>query len=259
MSSILETRRLTKRFGGVIALREIDLSVKPGEIFGIIGPNGAGKTTLFNVITGFTKPDSGSVFLNGREITGLKAHEISRLGIARTFQNLRLFKEMSVYENLKVSALTRKSYSLLSALLRTSSYAKAEEEVDELVFKTLRFFNLLEKKDSKASSLPYGEQRKLELARAILTQPKVLLIDEPAAGMNPREINELIALLQRIREEYGLTIVVIEHQMGLIMNISERIMVMDFGEKIMEGTPDEVRRDERVIKAYLGEELRCWK
>lgn len=257
MSSILETRRLTKRFGGVTALKEIDLSVKPGEIFGIIGPNGAGKTTLFNVITGITKPDYGSVFLDGTEITGLRAHEISRLGIARTFQNLRLFKGMSVYENLKVSALTRNPYSLFSAFFRTGSYIKAEKEVDELVVRTLKFFSLIEKRDFNASSLPYGEQRKLELARAMLTQPKVLLIDEPAAGMNPKEINELVELLLKIREEYGLTIVVIEHQMGLIMNISERIMVMDFGEKIMEGTPDEVKRDERVIKAYLGEDLKC--
>lgn len=257
MISILEAKGLSKRFGGVTALKDVSFSVKSGEIFGIIGPNGAGKTTLFNVITGMTRPDSGKVFLSGKDITGLRAHEISRLGVARTFQNLRLFKDMSVYENLKTSALSRENYSLLAAFFRTDSFYEIEKKTEELVLETLKFFNLYEKKDLKASSLPYGEQRKLELARALLTRPKVLLIDEPAAGMNQREISDLIELILKIRKEYDLTIVVIEHQMKLIMNISERMMVMDFGEKIMEGTPNEVKKDERVIRAYLGEDLRC--
>ncbi|MCX7856758.1 MAG: ABC transporter ATP-binding protein [Deltaproteobacteria bacterium] len=251
---ILEVRDLRKSFGGIKAVDGIDFVVKRNEIFGIIGPNGAGKTTVFNLITGIYKPDSGSVKFKGVEVTRLKSYMVASLGIARTFQNLRLFKNLTVYENLLVGGLSKRNYPLYSALFRTKSYFKVEREVRKKVDDTLEFFELQDKKVLKAGTLPYGEQRKLELARALMIEPELILIDEPGAGMNPKEINDLARMILAIREKYGLTMIVIEHQMSLIMNISARIMVMDFGKKVMEGKPDEVKMDKRVIEAYLGEE-----
>ncbi len=251
---ILEVKDLRKSFGGIKAVNGITFSVQKKEVFGVIGPNGAGKTTLFNLITGVYKPDGGSIKFKGVEITTLKPYAIPHLGISRTFQNLRLFKNLTVYENLLAGALSKSNYSLYSALMRTSSFLKIEKEAKEKVENVLDFFNLKAKKDLMAKNLPYGEQRKLELARALMIEPDLVLIDEPGAGMNPKEISELSSLLLEMREKFNLTMIVIEHQMGLIMNISDRIMVMDFGEKIMEGKPEEVRADRRVIEAYLGEE-----
>lgn len=253
--TVLEVTNLKKTFGGIKAVDRITFSVHAKEVFGVIGPNGAGKTTLFNLITGIYKPDSGSIKFKGVELTRLKAYNIPRLGISRTFQNLRLFNNLSVYENLLAGALSKKNYSVCSAVLRTSSYLRVEKEARKRVDEVLEFFDLKEKKEFLASNLPYGEQRKLELARALMTGPELILIDEPGAGMNPKEISELGKLLLQMRERYDLTMIIIEHQMGLIMNVSHRIMVMDFGEKIMEGRPEEVKRDKRVIEAYLGEDL----
>jgi branched-chain amino acid transport system ATP-binding protein len=251
--SILEVRDLRKAFGGVKAVDCVSFSVREKEIFGIIGPNGAGKTTVFNLITGIYKPDGGSIMFKGVELTRLKPYSIAHLGISRTFQNLRLFNNLTVYENVLSAGLSKENYSLYSAFLKTPKYMRVEKETKKKADEILRFFGLLNKSQNKAGSLPYGEQRKLELARALMTQPKLILIDEPGAGMNPKEISDLARLLLEVKERYELTMMIIEHQMGLIMNIADRIMVMDFGEKIMEGKPEEVKRDKRVIEAYLGE------
>ncbi|MCS7280224.1 MAG: ABC transporter ATP-binding protein [Desulfobacterota bacterium] len=250
--NILEVVNVKKSFGGLRAVDRVSFSVKKGEVFGIMGPNGAGKTTLFNLITGIYRAEEGSIKFKGLELGGLKPYAIARLGISRTFQNLRLFKNLTVYENVSLGAFAKSNYSLFSALFRTYSYLKKEKEAEKKVDEILDFFGLLKKKDTIASSLPYGEQRKLELARALITEPELILADEPGAGMNPKEISDLSKLLLEIRDRYSLTIIIIEHQMDLLMRISERIMVMDFGEKIMEGKPEEVRRDRRVIEAYLG-------
>jgi len=251
----LEVINVKKSFGGVVAVDNISFSVEQGETLGIIGPNGAGKTTLFNLLTGFYKPEQGVIKLFDRDITGLSPYKISRCGVARTFQNLRLFRSLTVFENILSAVLQRNAYSIVSAIFRTDRYAVIESKAEEKARQLIDFFHLSEKEDLPAHSLPYGEQRELELARALCVEPKVLLIDEPGAGMNPKEIQELVKTIEEIKESFAVTIVIIEHQMGLVMNISDRVMVMDFGEKIMEGTPDEVRRNERVIKAYLGEEF----
>jgi branched-chain amino acid transport system ATP-binding protein len=252
--AILKVQRLEKSFGGIKAVDAISFDVYEGDTVGIIGPNGAGKTTVFNLITGFYKPDGGSVAFLGRDVTGLDPHRFPHLGVARTFQNLRLFGRLTVFENVLSAVLNRRGYGFLSAVFRSQDYFITEAKAEEKAKALLDFFYLSGKEDYPSGSLPYGDQRKLELARALAMEPKLLLVDEPGAGMNPREIHNFVETLRKVKSRFGLTIMLIEHQMGLVMNVSNRVMVLDFGEKIMEGTPDVVRRDRRVIEAYLGEE-----
>jgi len=252
---ILEVRDLEKSFGGVKAVDRISFHIEEGEVFSVIGPNGAGKTTMFNLITGLYRPDNGRIIFLNRDITKTPTYMLIHFGIARTFQNMRLFSNLTVLENVMSSLLSKKTYNLFSAVFRTKRYATSEKTAEEKARGFIDFFGLSGKEDYTASSLSYGEQRRLELARALSTQPRLLLIDEPGAGMNPKEISDLAETIKTIRQIYSVTIAIIEHQMNLVMNISDRIMVMDFGEKIMEGTPQEVKKDKRVIEAYLGEEM----
>ncbi|HON84922.1 MAG TPA: ABC transporter ATP-binding protein [Syntrophorhabdaceae bacterium] len=252
---ILEVRDLEKSFGGVKAVDRISFHIEEGEVFSVIGPNGAGKTTMFNLITGLYRPDNGRIIFLNRDITKTPTYMLIHFGIARTFQNMRLFSNLTVLENVMSSLLSKKTYNLFSAVFRTKRYATSEKTAEEKARGFIDFFGLSGKEDYTASSLSYGEQRRLELARALSTQPRLLLIDEPGAGMNPKEISDLAETIKTIRQRYSVTIAIIEHQMNLVMNISDRIMVMDFGEKIMEGTPQEVKKDKRVIEAYLGEEM----
>ena len=251
----LEVSGLSKSFGGVAAVDNISFSIDEGETVSIIGPNGAGKTTVFNLITRFYRPDSGRIRFFGRDVTNLAPYKLPVIGIGRTFQNLRLFKSMTVLENLMSSALRKQRYNMLEGIFRAGRYSAAEKKAREKAAELIDFLGLSGREQTQAGALPYGEQRRLELARALAIEPKLLLIDEPAAGMNPREIQDLVGMLNAIKDAFKLTVVIIEHQMGLVMTISERIIVLDFGEKIMEGTPEEVRKDKRVIEAYLGEEI----
>jgi branched-chain amino acid transport system ATP-binding protein len=257
--NVLKTDNITMQFGGVIAVNNLAIDVNEHEIVALIGPNGAGKTTAFNMITGVYTPTKGSVLYtdaNGKQIniTGKKPSDIAKLGIARTFQNIRLFKELSVYENVQIAMHLHIKSNFLAATFHTPGYNKEEELVAQNVEKLLRSVNLWDARDEKASSLPYGQQRHLEIVRALATNPRLLLLDEPAAGMNPKETDELTDFIKRIRDTYNLTIFLIEHHMDLVMEISDRIYVLDFGNTIAQGDPQNIQNDQRVITAYLGED-----
>ncbi|MGH7775994.1 MAG: ABC transporter ATP-binding protein [Candidatus Dormibacterales bacterium] len=248
---LLTVSGLTKRFGGLTAVDEVSFGVRRGEIFALIGPNGAGKTTLFNSVTGLFPPTSGRVVLDGQDITGLRPHRIAKLGIGRTFQNIRLFDYMTVQDNVRLGQHSRMHAKLWDAVFKTRREREEEAQVSERALELLRFVGLERHAENFARNLPYGLQRRLEIARALATRPKLLLLDEPAAGFTPQEKTQLMALVQRIRSS-GITIFLIEHDMRLVMGVSERIVVIDHGEKIAEGSPEEVRSNPRVVEAYLG-------
>jgi ABC-type branched-subunit amino acid transport system ATPase component len=253
--ALLECRGLTKSFGGLAALQDLDLEVSPGEIVSVIGPNGAGKTTLFNVITGIYEPDQGEVWFDGHDITGLKPNQITKLGIARTFQTVHLFPNMTVLENAMVGQHCRTRAGLFASILRLPWQRAEEERVRAKARQALAFFGPRltgYREEQPASALSYANRRRLEIARALATEPKLLLLDEPTAGMNPVETQELTRLIGKMRDELGLTILVIEHDMRVVKGVSDRVVALDYGRKIAEGSYEEVAHDERVIEAYLG-------
>ncbi|MGB9859029.1 MAG: ABC transporter ATP-binding protein [Moorellaceae bacterium] len=252
---LLRTDNLTLSFGGLAAVSRVNLEISQGELVGLIGPNGAGKTTVFNLLTGLYRPDAGDILWEGRSLVGLRPFQITRLGIARTFQNIRLFGDLSVLENIMIAYHWHSSYSVLGAILRLASYYHGEKEMRRRAAELLEVFGLLAYAHEKARNLPYGEQRRLEIARALAARPRLLLLDEPAAGMNPQETQALMDFIRWLRQQFSLTILLIEHDMSLVMNLCERIYVLDHGEVIAHGTPDEIRRHPRVIEAYLGEEV----
>ena len=255
---ILAVEAVTIRFGGLIALSEVSFRMAPGTIMAIIGPNGAGKTTLYNCITGFYRPTSGHILFDSPagavRLERMPVHKIARAGVARTYQNIRLFGQMTALENLLVAQHSFVNHHLLSGIFRTAAFRRSEQEAIERAWFWLRFMGLQRVANQEAGTLPYGQQRRLEVARAMASRPRLICLDEPAAGLNQQETEELNALILQLKREHGVSVLLIEHHMGVVMRISDRVVVLDHGEVIREGTPDEVQHDERVIKAYLGEE-----
>ena len=254
MSELLKATGVSKVFGGLKAVSNFDVQINKGELIGLIGPNGAGKTTAFNLLTGVYQPTTGNIDFDGKSIVGLKPDQITKRGIARTFQNIRLFSELSVLDNVKIAYDSHVKYNLAESVLRIGRYFKEEREIREKSLELLKIFKLDDKAYEVAKNLPYGAQRRLEIARALATKPKLLLLDEPAAGMNPQETQELMEMIRWIRKEFALSILLIEHDMSLVMGICERIYVLEYGAIIASGTPDEIKNNPEVIKAYLGEE-----
>ena len=251
--ALLEVKNLGIAFGGLRAVDNFSLKIEKGQLYGLIGPNGAGKTTIFNLLTGVYKPTDGSFIFDGEELAGKSAIDINKKGIARTFQNIRLFGNMSVLDNVKVGLHNSESTNLFDSIFRTPKYRKEEKNITEKALELLDVFGLKEEANFKASNLPYGKQRKLEIARALGTNPKLLLLDEPAAGMNPAETAELMETIALVRNKFGISILLIEHDMSLVMGICERLVVLEYGRVIADGLPDEVVHNPRVVSAYLGE------
>ena len=250
--TVLELKQCCRHFGGLKAVHVVDLVLEEDALNGLIGPNGSGKTTMFNVITGIYKPTSGDVFFEGENISGLEPYVINQMGIARTFQNIRLFPNLTVLDNVRIAYHPHAGYGMRDAAMRTRNFTVKEGELTEKAQEFLSVFNLQDRQAEIAKNLPYGEQRRLEIARALASEPKVLLLDEPAAGMNPNEVKTLMDLIYFIREKFNLTVLLIEHQMRVVMGICEHITVMDFGQVIARGSAQEVQRDSKVIEAYLG-------
>lgn len=254
MSALLNISDLVMRFGGLLAVDSVSFEVSTDEVFAIIGPNGAGKTTVFNCVGGFYKPTGGSIVLNGANITGMTSHKVAQQGLVRTFQNVRLFKNLTVLENLLVAQHSYIETGLLRGLFKTPAYRESEDQARRRAAEWLDFMDIREYANREAGNLAYGHQRRLEIARCMITQPRLLMLDEPAAGLNPQEKVNLQQLIDQLRREFNVAVLLIEHDMSLVMGVSDRILVMEHGKTIMTGSPEEVRNDPRVIKAYLGEE-----
>ncbi|HEM4050549.1 TPA: ABC transporter ATP-binding protein [Streptococcus suis] len=252
--ALLEVKNLTKNFGGLTAVGDVTMELHEGELVGLIGPNGAGKTTLFNLLTGVYEPSEGTISLAGTVLNGKAPSKIASLGLGRTFQNIRLFKNMTVLENVLIGLGNHGKAEVLASFLRLPAFYKNEEELKTKAIELLKIFDLDGDADTLAKNLPYGQQRRLEIVRALATEPKILFLDEPAAGMNPQETAELTQLIRKIKEEFGITIILIEHDMSLVMEVTERIYVLEYGRLIAHGTPEEIRNNKRVIEAYLGGE-----
>lgn len=250
--ALLEVKNLTKNFGGLTAVGDVSMTLDAGELVGLIGPNGAGKTTLFNLLTGVYEPSEGSVSLDNTLLNGKKTYTIANLGISRTFQNIRLFDHMTVLDNVLLGMSNSQSSHAFSSILRLPKFYKSEKSLYEKAIQLLEMFNLVDSAELLANELPYGQQRRLEIVRALATNPKILFLDEPAAGMNPQETAELTDLIRQIQNQFDITIMLIEHDMSLVMSVTERIYVLEYGRLIAHGTPDEIKHNKRVIEAYLG-------